>query len=215
VPNAVDAELFAEAPRGDRARQRYGLEGRRVIGYLGSFQPWHHLGGLLSAFASLVRDDPSLHLFLVGDGPARGATAERASALGVADSVTFAGHVHHSDAPGVMGAMDIAVVPYAEADDFYFSPLKLFECMAAGCPTVAAAIGQIGEVVEHGRTGWLYPAGDDAALAGALELLLGDPERARAIGAAGRAEVLSSYSWDAVAYRVENMARQLAEVAVS
>jgi glycosyltransferase involved in cell wall biosynthesis len=206
VPNAVDGDLFAAL--------RPGATDTRTVGYLGSFQTWHHLNGLLAAFATLAREDPGLRLLLVGDGPVRDATVRRTAELGVAGQVTFTGHVSHEQALEHLAAIDIAVVPYAESRDFYFSPLKLFECMAAGCATVAARVGQVEEVVEHGRTGWLYPPGDDGALADALRELLADPARARAIGAEGRREILASRTWAAVAQQVERLTHELAGVGV-
>ena len=214
VPNAVDAALFASPPDGRAARRRLGIDRKQVVGYLGSFQPWHHLSGLMAAFAALAAGDPSLHLLLVGDGPARSAASQHAAELGVADAVTFTGHVGREEALELLGAIDVAVVPYAQRSDFYFSPLKLFECMAAGCATVAAGVGQIEQVVDHGRTGWLYPPGNDDALAAALRELLADPARAREIGIAARDEVLSARTWASVACRVEQLAEQIAGVAV-
>jgi glycosyltransferase involved in cell wall biosynthesis len=210
VPNAVDAAHFAVPPDGGAARAALGIDDRRVVGYLGSFQPWHHLSGLVRAFAELVRDGRDAHLLLVGDGPRRAATSELAAELGVADAVTFTGHVEHERALELLGAIDVAVVPYAATDDFYFSPLKLFECMAAGCATVAARIGQIEEVIDHGRTGWLYAPGDDAELATALRALVADAGRELELGSAGRREILSSRTWKNVARRVEQLTEELA-----
>jgi glycosyltransferase involved in cell wall biosynthesis len=211
IPNGVDGSLFAaDRLDGLDARARYGLSESRVVGYVGSFQSWHHVRGLLAAFAPLARADPLLRLVLVGDGPERSAAAHVAGELGIDGAVTFTGHVGHAEAVGLIAAMDVAVVPYARVEDFYFSPLKLFECMAAGKPTVAAAIGQIVDVVDHGRTGVLYPPGDDAALGSALVELLADPQRAGEIGAAARREIVASRTWDAVAREVVQVAERMA-----
>jgi glycosyltransferase involved in cell wall biosynthesis len=142
----------------------------------------------------------------VGDGPERAATLREAGRLGIADAVVAPGNLPHSQAPAFTAAMDVAVVPYAARDDFYFSPMKLFESMAAGRPTVAAAIGQIRDVVEDGRTGVLYEPGDADALAAALVGLFADPARSHAIGAAAREVVLERHTWDAVAARVTEIA---------
>jgi glycosyltransferase involved in cell wall biosynthesis len=93
-------------------------------------------------------------------------------------------------------------VPYKSIPDFFFSPLKLFESMAAGTPTIAAALGQIEEVVTHGETGWLYPAGDNASLAEGLGHLLASPDMRTRIGQAARRRVLQRYTWDAITAEV-------------
>jgi glycosyltransferase involved in cell wall biosynthesis len=67
--------------------------------------------------------------------------------------------------------MDVAVAPYPGNLDFYFSPLKVVEYLAAGLPVVVSDIGQLSHLVSHGETGWLCPPGDEVALADALEQL--------------------------------------------
>ena len=72
----------------------------------------------------------------------------------------FTGAVPHEEIPAWLGHFDVALAPYRPTEHaFYFSPLKLFEYMACGVPTVAARLGQIEEVVRHGETGLLYTPG--------------------------------------------------------
>jgi glycosyltransferase involved in cell wall biosynthesis len=205
IPNAVSASLFAREPVDGAVRSRFGLEGKRVVGYLGSFQPWHDVGGLVRAFAALHERDPDLRLLLVGAGNREADARARAAELGAHDSVVFTGNVPHESVPEYLAAMDVAAITYRREGEFYFSPLKLFECMAAGRPTVAASVGQISEVVEHGRTGWLYPAGDIERLAEGLETLLYDPQAAASLGAAARRRVLAEHTWEATARRVTSL----------
>jgi glycosyltransferase involved in cell wall biosynthesis len=209
VPNGV-APAFEARVSGARVRGRLGLDGVPVVGYVGSFQSWHDVDGLVGAFAHLPADT---HLLLVGHGPGREAAAARAVELGVANRVTLTGHVVPAEMPEHIAAMDAAVVPYRHQDDFYFSPLKLFECMAAGTPTVAARIGQIEEVVESGANGLLYEPGDSRSLADALRALLNDPAWARSLGAAGRDLVLDRHTMTANAQRVTALAEQQLSVA--
>jgi len=202
IPNGVSQEMIEPGVTGDTVREQHGLAGRRVLGYVGSFQEWHDVGGLLRAFALTHVRRQDLRLLLVGNGPRRPAMEALARQLGVESSVVFAGHVPHRDMAQHVAAMDVAVVPYSRRRDFYFSPMKLFESMALGRPTVAASLGQIAEVIEHKRTGWLYEPGDQESLTDALEALLANPQLAQEIGAAARQEVLRSYTWEAVAGQV-------------
>jgi glycosyltransferase involved in cell wall biosynthesis len=109
---------------------------------------------------------------------------------------------------GLIRQFDVALVPYARLEHaFYFSPLKLFEYMACGVPVVAAALGQIAEIVRDGETGLLYPPDDVDALIGACDRLLSDPALRRRLGEAAAKEVQGSYTWDRNAARVLELAR--------
>jgi glycosyltransferase involved in cell wall biosynthesis len=94
--------------------------------------------------------------------------------------------------------MDAGIAPYPATSRFYFSPLKVLEYMAAGLPVVASRLGQIAELVEDGRSGILCPAGDAAALAGALDALRRDPALRARLGAAGCEAARRRHGWDAV-----------------
>src|SRR5205807_2068305 len=80
---------------------------------------------------------------------------------GLTPAVTFAGGVAHEDVPQHLAAMDVAIAPYPALDNFYYSPLKLFEYMAAGRPVVASRVGQVAEVVVDGVTGLLFGPGEE------------------------------------------------------
>lgn len=99
-----------------------------------------------------------------------------------------------------MAGARVAVAPYPAGSDEqqYFSPLKVYEYAAAGLPVVASAVGQLPAVVRPGRTGLLVPPSDPAALAAAVDDLLGDPARADRMGDAARALMVRAHSWDAV-----------------
>jgi glycosyltransferase involved in cell wall biosynthesis len=81
--------------------------------------------------------------------------------------------------------------------------LAYLDAMACGLPCVGTRIEAVPEIVREGETGLLVPPGDPVALAAALERLLGDPTRARAMGAHGRARIFSGGLWHHVAARLE------------
>jgi len=92
-----------------------------------------------------------------------------------------------------LAAIDVAVAPSASGADF--PDRRLFQYLAAAVPVVAAETPGIAHCIRSGETGLTYRPGDSAALAGALESLLQDPDRAKALGAAGRDHVLERHSW--------------------
>ncbi len=116
--------------------------------------------------------------------------------------VHFTGAVAPEAVPGFLASMDVAVAPYPPLEDFYFSPLKVFEYMAAGLPVVGSRIGQVEEIIRDDVTGVLVPPGDAAALAAALRELAAAPDKRRALGAAARRDVLAGHTWDQVVARV-------------
>jgi glycosyltransferase involved in cell wall biosynthesis len=208
VPNGVDPAMFADALPAEGARAR-GDE--IVIGFSGSLKPWHGVETLLEAFARLHRTHPATRLLLVGDGPRREALEAQAHELGIADAVRFAGVVPYDEVPRWLAAMDVAVAPYTPHEDFYFSPIKIFEYLAAGRAVVAAAIGQVNELLVHDRLALLYPPGDVDALAATLARAIDDAPLRKALGERGAEWVRRERTWAANAERVVAIARERIE----
>ena len=210
LPNGVDVQVFSDDLSGEPVRQQFGLAGKAIIGFVGSLKPWHGTESLLQAFGRLHRDFPQAHLLIVGDGPMRGTLETMADEQGFADRVTFTGKVQYRDIPQFIAAMDIATAPYIPHENFYFSPIKIFEYMAVGKPVVAGGIGQVNDIVAHGENGLLYEPGNVEQLAEALSTLLADAELRRTMGRRGREWVARERTWDRNAAKVLELAQQLA-----
>lgn len=199
VPNGVDPERFLPSAR-TPARDTF------TVGFVGTLKPWHGLDVLLTAFARLHARAPAARLLLVGDGPERTTVEHQIAELDLASVVELTGAVSPAEVPALLGRMDVATAPYPSADNCYFSPLKLFEYMAAGLPVVASHVGQVASVIHHGRNGLLCAPGNAAALAGNLEQIYQFPALRRQLGAAAREAVLAHHTWDAVARRILDLA---------
>lgn len=179
-----------------------------VVGFTGSLKHWHGVDLLLDAFTELRATVPQAHLLIVGDGPKRGWIEDHLSAAGLTQSATLTGWMDHAALPSVIARMDAAVAPYPLTEDFYFSPLKLYEYLAVGRPVVASKIGQISEVLSDGVNGLLVPPGDSKALAKALITLAQDPVLGQRL-AQGAAREGKSHSWQRNALEVIGLAKQL------
>ncbi|MFQ5629975.1 MAG: glycosyltransferase family 4 protein, partial [bacterium] len=182
LPNSVDPARFPEAMDCAKIRKQYGFDEKRVIGFVGSLKPWHGTETLLEAFKAVHAEHADTHLLIVGDGPTRESLQEYAKENALADAVTFTGKVPYGDIPQHIAAIDIAVAPYTPNENFYFSPIKIYEYMAMGKPVVAGSIGQVQEIMGSGDKGLLFSPGNIAELNSALQSLVVDSALRRRMG---------------------------------
>ncbi|MHB8476185.1 MAG: glycosyltransferase [Steroidobacteraceae bacterium] len=201
IPNGVDLALFGQPGGGFDIRNQLGLGSGPVVGFVGSFKPWHGIGLLLDAFETLVAGRPELRLVAAGDGPDLPMARARAAKPALAGRVVLPGRIAHADVPAWLAAMDVTVAPYLPQPDFYFSPMKIVESLAAGRPVVAPRIGQIPDLVSDGETGLLFPPGDASALGFALARLIDDPCTRVAMGKAARASA-ATRGWSSIVRQI-------------
>lgn len=190
TPTGVDLNLFGGDEHAASLRRRLGLEGRLIVGWVGSFRRFHAIEQAVDAVAKV----DGATLLLVGDGPERPRIERLATARSV--PAVFTGTVEHRDLPVHLAAMDAALVLAPAGAAYHYSPLKLAEYLAAGLPVVAPAVGQLQERLTDGVDALLVPPHDEAALVAALTRLRDDPALRDRIGRAGRAAAETDWSWD-------------------
>lgn len=209
-PNAVNVGKFYPGDRDTAMRARLGFDaGDVVVGFVGSLKPWHGVEQLVEAVAHARIRAPRLRLLIVGDGPARPAVERLITIDGLEGVVRLVGNVIHTDVPRYLAAIDVAAAPYLDAPDFYFSPLKVFEYMAAGRPVVAPQLGQITELVQDGKTGLFYAPGNTSELVERLVTLAERADLRATLGTCAAAEVRSHYTWQATAERVLALGKEI------
>ncbi len=202
VPNGVNPERFPPEAKPSLPAP----DGVFTVGFVGTLKPWHGLGILLEAFALFHDHCPRTRLLMVGDGPERERLAAQASMRGLVEAVHFTGAVAPAEVPGLLASMDVAVAPYPSMPHFYFSPLKVYEYLAAGLPVVASRLGQLEKLIEPEVNGLLVAPGDVSALAAALRRLERGPALRTRLGQRARATVIRDHTWDAVAQRILRLA---------
>ena len=212
VYNGVDIELFH--PVADRRSAIPGSPftdpGLFIVGTVGRMQTVKAQTLLARAFVRALQIKPALRgrlrLVMVGGGPLRAEAQSILAAAGVGDLAWLPGE--RSDVPDVMRGLDCFVLPsLAEGISN-----TILECMASGLPVLATAVGGNAELVVAGTTGDIVPAGDVEALAAGLIRMAVEPERAAAMGRAGRARVEESFSLPAMVGAYQDLYdRMLAE----
>jgi glycosyltransferase involved in cell wall biosynthesis len=180
-----------------------------VAVFVGAFRPWHGAINLVRAVRTLrERGQTGLQAVLIGDGPEWSRVKEEASHV---PGITLTGAIAHNQVPACLAAADIGVAPFdIEAHPplqlaFYWSPLKVFEYMAAGLPVVAPAIPRLSNIVRSHQEGLLYNAREPGGLAEALGRLVDDAALRRTLGAAARERVATTFSWKAHCARLDEV----------
>jgi sugar transferase (PEP-CTERM/EpsH1 system associated) len=204
--NGVDISHFTPANgMGCEVRQELGLNcDELVVGTVGRLSP--EKGGvdvLVRAVERLRQIHPKARLLVVGDGPLRPDLEQVASELG--SNAIFAGT--RTDVARLLSAMDIFVLPSLKEA----MPIALLEAMAMRLPVIATTVGGVPEIVDDGKTGFLVPPGDEAALHCALHRLADDPLLMSMLARSGQAHVQANFTLDSMVAQVERLYDTLAE----
>ena len=187
VPNGVDAETFRPRLPDAELTARHGLGGSIVFAFIGFFFAYEGVERLVRVWPRVRDRVPNACLLLVGDGDEQPALQAQVRRLGPAANVVMAGQVPHADIPRYYSLADVVVYPRQRARSTELTtPLRPLEAMAMGKPVVASDLGGLREIVQHGRTGLLVAADDDAALAAALTELALDANRRARLGEQAR-----------------------------
>jgi glycosyltransferase involved in cell wall biosynthesis len=198
---------FAPQRRSEALRRSLGVpEGACVVVFSGSFRPWHGVH-VFEAAARLLARRADLYFLLAGGPSAAAGAGFRGRRLGA---------LPYERMPELLASADIGVAPYDTARlaqlqlGFYWSPLKVFEYMASGLPTVTIPRLPLTEIVREGQEGLHFREADAAALAAALERLADDAELRQRLGRSARERVVERYSWQRHCEQLERVLRRIA-----
>ncbi|MDD5034951.1 MAG: glycosyltransferase, exosortase A system-associated [Methylococcaceae bacterium] len=205
IPNAVDIQKFRLGDEPDlQMRAELGLAGKVVLGFIGSFYAYEGLPLLLQALPSMIEESPDICLLLVGGGPQEEWLKQQTERLNLTGHVIFTGRVPHDKVQKYYDQIDLLVYPRLSMRlTELVTPLKPLEAMAQGRMVLASDVGGNRELIEDGKTGTLFKAGDPADLARKTLNLLGHPEIWPGIRNAGRKFVEEERNWAASVQRYQ------------
>jgi len=197
VYNGVDVEDFNACEPDAEYLKAWDLNGKKVIGFIGSFYRYEGLDLLINAFSQISTTMPDAMLLLVGGGEVERELKDQVQRLNLTDKVIIPGRISHDRIPGVYALIDLMVYPrYSMRLTELVTPLKPLEAMAMGKALIASDVGGHKELIKHEQTGFLFPAGNVSALAESLECLLKDGTLRKKLETQGLEWVKANHTWD-------------------
>lgn len=211
IPNAVNIENFSVGEAADAAlAQELGLDGKVVLGFIGSFYAYEGLDILLKALPKILAKNPGIRLLLVGGGPQESLLKALTQQLNLADKVIFTGRVPHEQVQRYYNLLDVLVYPRSRMRlTDLVTPLKPLEAMAQGRLLAASDVGGHRELIEDGKTGVLFQADNPDALADKVLELINSSERWLGLRTAARQFVETERNWPRSVARYQAIYQQL------
>lgn len=210
LPNGVDVSRFTPTATNARLKDRLGLRGKVVIGYVGSVVDYEGLELLVDATRLLVDAGLPVALLIVGDGAALASVKARVSSVGLDDIAVMPGRVPHAEAEAYYSVIDIAPFPRLPLPvTELVSPLKPFEAMAMGKPVVVSSVAALAEIVTDSHNGRVFDKGNVDSLAAVLTELVTTPDERQRLGDAARTWVVEHRSWDQLSGRIVEVYERL------
>jgi glycosyltransferase involved in cell wall biosynthesis len=203
----ANVDAFRPSRRRAELRSALGVpDGAVAVLFSGSFRPWHGVR-VLEAAARRLTHRADIYFLLAGGPLAAEGAGYRGRRLG---------SLPYEQMPELVASTEVGTAPYDTRRlrslrlGFYWSPLKIFEYMASGLPTVTIGRPPLDEIVREEHEGLHFREGDDADLARVLERLAGDAALRARLGSQARARVVENYSWARHCQQLEGVLRGIA-----
>ena len=200
MPNGVDTAKFQPLERNRSLVSRFGLDGKVVFGFIGSFYHYEGLRFLVNAFGDLMKRVPEARLLLVGGGPEEAVVSELSKRFN--GSVILPGRVAHDKIREYYSIIDVFVCPRRQLRiTELVTPLKPLEAMAMTKAVLASNVGGHKELIEDGKTGLLFGADSAGDLIDRASQFAHDQQLRQRLGIAGRRYVMQERSWNNLVQR--------------
>lgn len=204
--NAIDPDWFSPERHVDPdLRSRLALAST-VVGFVGTMNRWQGITDFPRVLSKVFERRAQVSFLFVGDGEFRPPLEDFCRTEGYADRVVFAGRKAHAEIPGLIAAMDIAVLLNSNA---YGSPMKIFEYLAMEKAVIAPSVGPVLEILRDGETGLLIEPGNADQMAEQIVRLIDDAELRQHLGTTGRAYVTAHHTWRQNALKILEIGNHL------
>src|SRR5579884_427735 len=208
VDNGVDVSGFTPGEGLEEQRRRFHLEGKRIIGYVGTFQPYEGLNILIDALPQILQKEPQAHLVITGSGGQENELRKQVCDAQLDEHVTFTGRLPHNQVAGIYAMADVMVYPrILTRTTALTTPLKPLEAMAMRRAVMVSDVKAMQELVRPEETGLMFRAGDAADLAAQCAGLLQDPDRQQQLSQRAREWVLQERQWPTLVARYQDIYR--------
>jgi glycosyltransferase involved in cell wall biosynthesis len=203
IVNGVDIERFRPGPEA-------AVGGPLRCVYVSSFRSWHGAEDLVEAVRLCREKGAAVQVTCLGRGPRWEAAREAARSGELGDAMSFVGEVAHADVPSYLSNADVGLAPFSPEQfsalelGWFWSPIKIFEYLAAGLAVVTADLVELRELLPDSVASF-YPPGDAGGLADVLVRLERDRRTVQKMSAAARQLAESRYTWDHQAADVETV----------
>ena len=196
VANGVDSDKFIPREAPLATWEKWKLSGKKVIGYVGTFQPYEGLQTLIEAVREIAREVPEAHVVITGAGGQENELKAFAKEKGLEHLVTFTGRVPHDEVFNIYAMASLMVYPrILTRTTALTTPLKPLEAMAMERAVIVSDVPAMGELVRYGETGFVFRAGDSGDLAKKAIEILKDPARLAQVGKNAREWILKERQW--------------------
>ena len=212
IYNGINPETLKPAMPDKDFYDAWGLEGKKVIGFVGSFYRYEGLDLLMRAFKKIAQTHADSVLLLVGGGEMEGELKALAVKLNIQDRVIMPGRIPHERIAGVYSMIDILAYPrYSMRLTELVTPLKPLEAMAMSKALVASDVGGHKELINDNITGLLFRAGDMEHLAQRICNLLEDRKLEESVKQNGEAWVRKNHTWEATTFIYQHIYKEIAK----
>jgi glycosyltransferase involved in cell wall biosynthesis len=204
VINGVDVELFSRKYERAAIQSQFHLSSGPIIGFVGTFEPWHGVDLLVSSFRIVERKHTDAQLVIIGDGPAKEKAIALAKEYGLGDKIRFLGRLPQTQVAAILSISKVLVAPYPfQNGDIVGTPLKIMEYMAAG-KGIVASTAPLHELIENGKTGLRVSPASEQALADGINNLLENDELCSFMEKNAKLQA-NKFSWDNVSMELEQI----------
>ena len=207
IENGVMLDKVIALPLTTRERRRYARDNEAILYFVGRLVREKGVETLIQALPQVLAAFPRTKVVISGQGPMLDSLKALARTLGIAHHVVFTGFVNDKERNTLLATADVAVFPSL------YEPFGIvaLEAMAAGISVVAADVGGMGEVIDHGKDGLKFAPGNAQALSTAIGHLLADKALRNRLAKAGQQKALTTYSWQSLAEKTAQLYREVWE----